>query len=46
MACAYYCIEFLDVIDHLAESRDRIWTAPVVEVAKHVIEVRKERGAG
>ena len=32
--------EFIDVVDHLAERQGRIWTAPVVEVAKHVIDAK------
>lgn len=38
--------DFKLLVDHLAEHRDRIWTAPVVEVAKRIIEVRRERGLG
>ena len=34
--------EFVEVLDHLADRQDHIWTAPVVEVAKHVIEVRQQ----
>lgn len=35
--------DFVELLDHLVERRDKIWTAPVVEVAKHVLEVRKQR---
>ena len=33
--------DFTLLCDHLAAHRDRIWTAPAVEAAKHVIETRK-----
>lgn len=28
--------EFAELLDHLAANRDRVWTAPVVEIAGHV----------
>jgi len=37
--------DFTLICDHLAAHADRIWTAPVVEVAKHVIEARKALGS-
>lgn len=35
--------EFCDLLDHLAAHRDRLWTAPVAEVAKHLTAVRKAK---
>ena len=32
--------DFKELLDHLVERQDRMWVAPVVEVAKRVLEVR------
>jgi peptidoglycan/xylan/chitin deacetylase (PgdA/CDA1 family) len=32
--------DLVELIDHLAEHAERIWTAPVAEVARHLAEVR------
>jgi hypothetical protein len=32
--------DFIELMDHLVERRDRIWTAPVVEIAKHLKQIR------
>ncbi|NOZ22468.1 MAG: polysaccharide deacetylase family protein [Planctomycetes bacterium] len=37
--------EFCDLLDHLAAHKDRLWTAPVVEVAKQLVKARAERQA-
>ncbi len=37
--------DFTLLCDHLAAHRDRIWTAPTVDVAKQIIETRKAAGA-
>ncbi|MEW6357469.1 MAG: polysaccharide deacetylase family protein [Planctomycetota bacterium] len=35
--------EFCDLLDHLAAHKDRLWTAPVAEVARHLAKVRQEK---
>ena len=37
--------DFMGVLDHLVERRGRIWTAPVVDVAQHVVRLREAAGA-
>jgi hypothetical protein len=32
--------DFLPVCDYLVEKRDTIWTAPVIEVARRILEWR------
>jgi len=32
--------DFEQLLEHLAENRDRIWTAPVAEIARHLIDLR------
>lgn len=34
--------DFINLLDHLAEHKDRIWTAPAVQVAKRIVEWRKQ----
>jgi len=34
--------DFVELLDHLVERQDRIWTAPVLTVAEHVIRMRKQ----
>ncbi len=36
--------EFLDLVDHLAAQKHRVWTAPVREIARYLSEVRRKRG--
>jgi hypothetical protein len=38
--------DFEELLDHLAESKDRIRTAPVAELAKHCRALRAARGTG
>ncbi|MCK5802052.1 MAG: hypothetical protein KAI66_04430 [Lentisphaeria bacterium] len=33
---------FVELLKHLARNRDRIWTAPVTEVAQHCSKLRAE----
>ena len=33
--------EFEELLDYLADERERIWTAPVAEVAQYLVEARK-----
>jgi hypothetical protein len=35
--------EFLDLVDHLAANRRRIWTAPMKEIAQYLASVRQKR---
>lgn len=35
--------EFVELLDYLAEERERIWTAPVAEVAEYVLKAREGR---
>ena len=37
--------EFIEVLDHLVERQGRIWTAPVLDVAKQVLAAREARGS-
>jgi len=32
--------EFQELIEHLGENRDRIWTAPVAEIAEYLVGIR------
>ena len=36
--------DFTGLVNHLAEHKGRIWTAPVVDAAKHVLKVREAMG--
>lgn len=38
--------EFTELLDHLVAHRERLWTAPVVTVAQHLIERRAAAGVG
>jgi len=34
--------EFVDLLDHLAANKHRVWTAPVKEIAQHLATVRRQ----
>jgi len=36
--------DFEWLLDYLAQNRERIWVAPVVEIAEYIIQMRRERG--
>jgi len=38
-------VDFQELVEFLGNNRDRIWVAPVIEVAKRIIEWRKETGS-
>jgi hypothetical protein len=35
--------EFQELVEHLGTYRDRIWTAPLADVAEHLVAVRATR---
>ena len=35
--------DFIELLDHLQENADRIWTAPVAEVARHCVDLRESQ---